>query len=312
MTRNAKFPKLLCFFLALLLIGAMLVSCGGDSAVTGGGGTTNGPVSAGLDASAAGQQGKIVITMTVRAYTDNFTEDFNILKTKLLSVGGYIASSTSNYSATSGNTVTATLKVPADKCQEFTDSFSGYLEIRSSEVKSEDITEQYIDAESRIKALETERDALQRMMQDNTDYGDVMTISSRLTAVIADLEKAKALLAEYEKRVAFSTIHLTLTEKTEENTGEEPSMFVRMGRDFVDSLGSVGNFFADLLVFFIGKLPQLVLWAGVITLIVVLVKKKKKRDEKRNAYYKKNPPYAPYAPKTADAPKTESDTSKTE
>ena len=303
--KQTRFFKLISVLLVLFLIGTMLVSCGGEA-----GASPDAEIespAAGLDASAAGQQGKIVITMTVNAYSDNFKEDLATLKNALYAVGGYIATSNSSYTESSGNRFTATLKVPADKCQAFSDSFSEYLEIRSSSVESEDITEQYIDAESRIKALETERDSLQKMMSEESNYNDVFAISKRLTEVISDLEKAKALLAEYEKRTAYSTIHLTLTEILPEEVEEEEGFFSRLGNTFVDSFFGVVEFFGDLIVFFIGEFPTLFTIGLVPFGIILWVKISKKRKAKRRASQPQTPPtqtpppayrppYQPYAP----------------
>lgn len=311
MKKNAKISKILSLFLAMILIAMTLVSCGSEAGggETGSAGTSSG-AAAGLDASAAAQQGKVVLTMTVHAYTDSFDEDFNALKTELTALGGYIATSDYSYTQASGKRVTATMKIPADKCQEFTDAFSEYLNVTSAKVSSEDITAAYIDVESRIKALETELETVQKMFEEETDYNKVLQMSKHITDLIAELEKSKSLLAEYEKRTAYSTIHLTLTETKDEEEVKEEGFFGRIGSRFTKSFFGVVGFFGDLIVFLIGNLPTLLIIGLVFFGLFRLSKyEKKKREQKRAAappppqtpppyppYYGQRPPYPPYTP----------------
>ncbi len=299
MKQTAKLSRFFCILLALILLSITLVSCGGesDSAVLENG--ANSDTAAGLDASAAAQQGKIIVTMTVYAYSDNFDEDYNALKEELVALGGYIANSNYEYNEYNGKKISATLKIPADKCQTFTDSFSAYLKITSAKVSSEDITAQYVDTESRIKALETELATMQKMFEEETDYNKALQISSHITDLITELEKTKSLLAEYEKRTAYSTINLTLTEAANEEEVEEEGFFKRIGNTFANSFLGVIEFFGDLTVFFIGNFPTLftigLIPFGII-MIVKLSKRKRAKKKRENPTPPQTPPptYPPY------------------
>jgi len=312
MKQTAKFSRFFCILLTVILITMTLVSCGSEAGgnEAGNSGVGSG-ASAGLDASAAAQQGKIILTMTVHAYTDSFDEDFNALKTELTALGGYIATSDYSYDQSNGKRVTATLKIPADKCQAFTDAFSTYLNVSSAKVSSEDITAAYIDVESRIKALETELETVQKMFEEETDYNKVLQMSKHITDLIAELEKSKSLLAEYEKRTAYSTIHLTLSETKDEEEVKEDGFFRRIGSTFTKSFLGVVGFFGDLIVFLVGNLPTLLIIGLVFFGLFWLSKReKKKREQKRRAapppppqtpppyppYYGQRPPYPPYTP----------------
>lgn len=313
MKRSLNLTKLFSLLLVLTLVFGLLVSCGSSS---GGDVVENGEsqnAAAGLDASAAEQQGKIIVTMTVRAYTDNFDEDYDTLKQELTALGGYIATSNYSYTESSGKSVTATLKIPADKCQEFTDAFSAYLEITSAQVSTEDITVQYIDAESRITALEAELATMNEMLEEETSYDKAIEISKRITELITELEKAKSLLSEYEKRTAYSTVNLMLTEVRSEEEIKEEGFFKRIGRTFGESFMGVVEFFGDLIVFFVGNFPTLFALGLIPFGIVLIAKLSKKRRAKRRAneptpppkmppqtpyppYYWQRPPQTPYSP----------------
>lgn len=305
MKKNFLFPKLLSLLLVIVLTVGMLVSCGSE--VTEIPSEPSGSTAAGLDASAAASQGKIVTTMRVTAFSDNFDEDYNTLKTQLVALGGYIATSQYEYDEYDGKTLTATLKIPADKSAEFTNSFSAYLNITSSSVTTEDLTVSYIDVESRIKALEAEIETVTAMFEQETNYDNVLKLSDHLSKLITELEKAKALLAEYDKRTAYSTVYLTLIETEIEEEAEEEGFFKSIGSTFARSFLGVVEFFGDLTVFFIGNLPTF-LALGIIPVGIIAIVKlsKKRRAKKRKAKPTPPPmtppPQAPYPPYYAQRP----------
>ena len=98
--------------------------------------------------------------------------------------------------------------------------------------------------------------------------------------VIAELESQKALLASLDQRIAYSTIYLTLSESEEEVTGQNDGFFTRLGREFMNSLDFVGNFFTALAILLVGNLPLLLVIGAVVVLIVWICRKRKKARAK--------------------------------
>ncbi|MBO7739950.1 MAG: DUF4349 domain-containing protein [Clostridia bacterium] len=269
-----------CFIVFALILGILLSfsSCGESES---GGMASEGAGS--VDKSegfVSNDSEKIIVEMSVYAVTDSFDADHARLKSEIAAIGGYVANSSISYQENNGNYLNMTIKVPAEKASAFAESLADYLEIRSSEVSSEDVTAEYIDLESRIAALESERDSLQGIMENTDDYNNMMVVSKRLYEVIAELESQKALLASLDQRIAYSTIYLTLSESEEEVTGQNDGFFTRLGREFMNSLDFVGNFFTALAILLVGNLPILLVIGAVVVLIVWIRRKRKKARAK--------------------------------
>lgn len=283
-----------CLLVLLLLCGVLLsfTSCGGEEA--GDASLGGAPSVEKNESTSTGDSEKVITEMTVYAVTDEFDASHARLKSETASFGGYVANSSVSYEENSGNYLRMTIKIPSEKASAFADALAEYLDVQSSNLSSNDVTTQYIDAESRIKALESERDTLQAIMEETSDYNDMMVVSKRLYEVIAELETQKALLASLDNRIAYSTIYLTLSESEEEVSGTNDGFFTRLGREFMNSLDLVGRFFTALGVLVLGNIPILLPLAaftvGIVFLCRFLIKRSDKRYQEKYAEYQKNNP----------------------
>ena len=82
-----------------------------------------------------------------------------------------------------------TLRIPVEKLAEFTAAVNSLSNVVSSSRNTEDVTLQYVDTESRVKTLETERDRLLELMEQAETMSDLLEIESRLTEVRGELER---------------------------------------------------------------------------------------------------------------------------
>lgn len=228
----------------------------------------------------SGSSDKIIVEITVNALTDSFDSDYTRLKKEIAANGGYVANSSLSSQENNASRLQMTIKIPAEKATAFTDSLAEYLEIQSSNISTEDVTAEYIDMESRIAALESERDSLQAIMENTTDYDNMMVVSKRLYEVIAELESQKALLSSLSQKIAYSTVYLTLSESEEEVAERNNGFFDRIGRAFMNSLDFVGGFFTSLAVLVVGNLPTFLTIAAFVVLIVWIRKRRKKAKNK--------------------------------
>ena len=104
------------------------------------------------------------------------------------------------------------LTIPADKLEGFIEELSAMGTLTSKTIGSDDITNSYIDVESRIKALETEQEALLGILEKAENLSDVISLQDRLSVVRADLEALKALKQSYDEMVAYSEIAIDIRE----------------------------------------------------------------------------------------------------
>lgn len=235
---------------------------------------------------------KWIITVNMSAETEDLDALMEALNGKISGLGGYLEDQDSYngsmYSSRRYRSASLTVRIPAQRVDEFTEEMSGIANVVSTNLSREDITLSYVATESRVKALQTEEARLLELMEQAETMADLLEIESRLTDVRYELENRASQLRLYDNQVDYATIYLSIDEVQEYTPVEEPTVWERISGGFVSSVKGVGNGLLDLLVWVLAKSPYLVILGGVTVGVVVLVKKRKARKAEKKAA-KQNP-----------------------
>lgn len=235
---------------------------------------------------------KWIITVNMSAETEDLDALMEALNGKISGLGGYVEDQDSYngsmYSSRRYRSASLTVRIPAQRVDEFTEEMSGIANVVSTNLSREDITLSYVATESRVKALQTEEARLLELMEQAETMADLLEIESRLTDVRYELENRASQLRLYDNQVDYATIYLSIDEVQEYTRVEEPTVWERISGGFVSSIKGVGNGLLDLLVWVLAKSPYLVILGGVTVGVVVLVKKRKARKAEKKAA-KQNP-----------------------
>ena len=237
----------------------------------------------------ASTQRKLITTMNIDAETYDLDAMMNSVEKKVSELGGYIESSSLNMNTNSysyyyndgekyyvANTASLTIRVPDDKLQNFVESVESQSNITYSSSSSEDVTLQYADIETRIKALRTEEDRLLDFMEKAETIEDMMSVEDRLTEVQYELQSYEAKIRTMDNKISYSTINLSIDEVKEYTVIEQEErdgFFQRIADGFMDSLTTVINGFKEFIIWFISNIPHFVVWGALIAIIVFIVKK---------------------------------------
>ena len=220
---------------------------------------------------------KIVKTATLSIKTKNYETFMNGVKQKIEQYGGYIEQSQEyNYDNASNRNANMNVKVPADKLEKFIDELAAIGTITSKTIASNDITDSYIDVESRIKALETEEETLLGLLKKAESLTDVIELQKRLSTVRADLERIKAQKQSYDGMVAYSGVTLDINEVERVVEGDD-TFFGEVKEKLMNNLYDLGDFFREFAINFIAALPYIAILGVVAVVVIVIVKKVRKR-----------------------------------
>ena len=289
--------KLLAILLVCLLVSATFAACGTayDGATTQKGMAPessvadNGMVMDNVESTSTetAPDQKLIRKVWLETETDNMDPLLSGINQRITELGGYVESRNvyngSQYSGRRYRSADLTIRIPAEKLDEFVQHVEDNTNITSNRETAEDITLTYVAVESRLTALQTEEQRLLELLAEAKDMSDLLQIEDRLTEVRAELEQVKSQLQVYDNQVSYGTVYLTVKEVTEYTVVEEPeTVWERIGSGFVNSLKKVGNFFVELFVFIIVALPYLVILAipGVVVWVLIKLRKKKNRAEK--------------------------------
>lgn len=220
---------------------------------------------------------KLIKKASVRLETKNADELIKNINSQISSLKGYTSSL--NQSKYDGYlTVDTNVCVPAEKLEEFIDFLEKTGTITSKCIETLDVTDNYTNTESQIKALETEEKALLGILAKCETVQDTMSVQERLASVRGELESLRAQKKNYDQRIAYSEILIIISEV--ERVKKTPTGFGSQVREnFFESIYNIGQFFRSLGIFILGESPYIVLIAAVAALVILIVKKKRKKNK---------------------------------
>ncbi len=234
-----------------------------------------------------------IITIHMSAETEDLDTMTAALDEKITSLGGYVENQNiyngSAYSSRRYRSASLTIRIPADKVDQFTEQISGIANVVRQEKSMEDITLRYVDTESRVTALKTEEARLLELLAKAETMTDLLEIEARLTDVRYELENHSSRLRTYDNQVDYATIHLDISEVQEYTPVEDPTLWERISGGFTDSLEGLWESLQDLLVLLIVVSPYLVVYGGIGAVVILIVRRMKKTRKPRKAFWKKAP-----------------------
>ena len=282
--------KKLSLLLALLLIFAMFAGCAADAGKSemnampdGGGGEGIYDSGSGGDTAQITDR-KLIRTVTIEAETKELDTLLADLDAQLTALGGYVQSKQVRGSASSGRRyANMTLRIPAEKLDQFVNHVSGATNILSSGETTEDVTLKYIATESRVAALEAEEARVMELIAEAKNLSEILVLESKLSEIRQQLEEVKSQLKLYANLVDYATVHLNISEEKEYTVVEEedPTVWQRISTGFVKSLKVVGKIFTELFVFFVVASPYLAVPVAVAVIVLVCLRISKKKAQKQ-------------------------------
>ena len=229
---------------------------------------------------------KIIKTVTTSMSTTEYDSLIEKLYEAIKTVGGYTDNERISGSAPY-RTANITIRIPAEKLEEFKTVLSGLGNVTYYNASKVDVSLTYSTLKARVDTLTTEIGVIEELFEIAKADGDISRISElerRLTDIKMQKAEAEAQLAVYDNSIAYSTVNLEVNEVREYVAPEpEPELnaFQRIGRDFVNNLKRVGNFFVEFFVWFIGSLPIIMIWVAIgAAALTLFIKLRRARAEK--------------------------------
>ena len=235
---------------------------------------------------------KLIRTVNLSVETQDIdTLDQNI-KQRVESLGGYIESSymdgkrdvidadsdgyddiTGSYIGKNRRSASYTVRIPVAKLDLFVEAVANETNITSQNMNVDEITSNYIDIDSRRKALEQEQKRLLEMMDLAETVEEMIQIEDHLADVRYELENIGSQLRSYDNRVAYSTVYLDVKEVKAYTPLVQDSAFTRMTKGFAQSLSDLMHGLKEFAVWFVVHLPYLIFWGLIIALVIWLIRK---------------------------------------
>ena len=202
---------------------------------------------------------------------------------------GYIVQSSSYRTYSDRLAATVTLRVPAERFEEALTALHALAyKVQSETTSGEDVTDQYVNLEARLTALEaTETELLALLAEVRQSQGNaeekaqaILSIYNQLTNVRTQIEQIQGQMNYLSQMAALATITVELQPREPEITqpvveeGYDPGRTIsRAARSLVQVLQALLN---AVIWFVVVLLPILLLIAVPVLLVVWLIRRGKK------------------------------------
>lgn len=191
-------------------------------------------------------------------------EDFDDAGRRLLAIaegaGGFVADS--SYGDEGGTRRgTFVLRVPAGRFADVLRQVEALGTVRRRQVTGQDVTEEFIDLELRVRNLERQEARLLALMERATRIPDLMAIESELGRVRGEIERLTGRLRFLSHRVDLATITAEVSQKAR----KAPGGFWDVGR----VLARVEAAFLNTVRLLLGAVEGLAVFAAAVLPVVL-------------------------------------------
>ncbi|MDE7360091.1 MAG: DUF4349 domain-containing protein, partial [Lachnospiraceae bacterium] len=218
---------------------------------------------------------KLIKTVNISAETEDFDTLVPKLQKQVETLGGYIES-ISVYDVNSyyvedqrvkQRCANLTARVPKEKLDGFLAQVGEQTNVTSRSENVEDVTLQYVDLESRKKALLTEQERLLELMGKAESVEDIIAIEGRLSEVRYQLESMESQLRTYDNQIDYSTVYLSIEEVRKYSAPQTATVWQRIARGFMKSLEDIGLSIQNFAIGLVIDIPYFVL--GLLAIVVI-------------------------------------------
>jgi hypothetical protein len=162
------------------------------------------------------QDRMVIRNANLTLVVENPTASVDTISKLAEEMGGFVVSSYLYQTAYGSGDLTTTqgtltIRVPAERLDEVLEAVkSTAIEVRSENISGEDITQQYVDLQSRLRNLEAAEAQLQEIMGSATLTEDVMMVYNQLVQVRGEIESVKGQMQYYEQSARLSAVTMEL------------------------------------------------------------------------------------------------------
>ncbi len=207
---------------------------------------------------------------------------------------GFVAKSEVKGDAGARRTAVYTVRVPVAGFGALKDGLLALGIAERNVVDTQDVTEEFVDVEARIKNLKEQEAKLNELLKEKRKeekLEDVIKVSDRVFLVRGDIERAQGRRNYLQNRVQLSTVTVTLREVKDYKPPTAPTFGSRIRDTFENSWDALVGFGSGVVLFAVGLAPWTPIWLPALLAGVWAY-----RRRKRFAREAERPPPAPGEP----------------
>ncbi len=166
----------------------------------------------------------IIYTAGMRVAVFNLSDAMDTAEALPDRFGGYVQSMSEN---------TIVLRLPSKSLRKVMTALDGYGNVEQRWMRSQDVTAEFTDVESRIRALQETQTQLLRLLDKARTVEEALKVRQALDGITSELEVLKGRMRQLDNMTTYSTLTLEFYERGPHN----PTPSSNDPFPWVDSLG---------------------------------------------------------------------------
>jgi Domain of unknown function (DUF4349) len=225
----------------------------------------------------------VIYHAEIRMEVKEFQKVHQAIEKLVQSQGGYIVQANVHESEDNRLEGTMTTRIPQDQFQTFLSQLEKLaFKVHFRNVTGQDVTEEFVDLESRLKSKQAVEERLYQFLKEAKDTKDLLAISDDLARVQEEIEQIKGRMKYLQNQSALSTVTIHLFENkvvVPDLENKQLNTWEKTKKQFMSSINLLLSLFSGLVVFVIGNLPIFFVFIILIGLLIFFRKRIVKRKK---------------------------------
>ncbi|MGI6145056.1 MAG: DUF4349 domain-containing protein [Clostridia bacterium] len=215
---------------------------------------------------------KLIKNAEIYLQVDDYDTAINSLKEQVVSLEGYITNETANAVDSKGTKRgSLQIRIPQYSFEDFLIGIKNFGKLKNSHIYSQDVTEEYIDVESRLKTMRTKEERLLNILTQSGNLSDILAVENELANTRAQLESLEGRMRYLNNQTEYSTVNISVEQlvvSTQQVTTSGLQGVVERAKEaFIKAINNIFLGLGMSIVFISAAIPYLVV-AGIFAVAV--------------------------------------------
>lgn len=201
---------------------------------------------------------KIIYTAEIELVAGDLEKTRRELVRRVKAHGGYLSDTALSGSTGESREGTWTVRIPVDRYEAFVEEVSRLGEVQALRTGSQDVSEEFYDIESRLKAKRVaEERLLKHLERSTTRLTDILAVERELSRVHSEIEQMEGRLRFLANQTDLTTVTITIHEAKGYTPPSPETLGTQVARTFSESVRLLGDTGKGILLTLIALLPWL-------------------------------------------------------
>lgn len=164
------------------------------------------------------------------------------------------------------------IRIPSENFDAFINDIGkgvSYFDVK--EISARDVTEEYIDTETRLKTKKALESRYLELLKKANKVSEILEIEKNISDIREEIEAKEGQLRYLQSKISQSTVYLKIYKTVAQEPGARISYGSKMGNAVLSGFNGISSFFIELLTIW----PIIIFIIAIIYIIRKRIKRKK-------------------------------------